>query len=86
MIIVFTICILILAAAIICGLIRALTAKDMGSRAIIGDAVYFSAIGILVFIGMMAELSILIDVIFLASLLGILSTIALSRIQTRGHR
>lgn len=74
------------AVTIIVGLVRALSAKDMGSRAIIGDLVYFSAVGILTLIAMAADMSIALDVIFLASMLGILSTIALSRIQTRGHR
>ena len=58
----------------------------MGSRAIVGDLVYFSAIGILTFIAMLVDLSIVLDVIFLSSMLGILATVALSRIQTRGHR
>ncbi|MFB9775651.1 transporter [Brevibacterium otitidis] len=86
MIAVLWICILILSASIVIGLVRALTAIDMGSRAIIGDLVYFSAIGILTCIAMLVDLSIILDVIFLSSLLGILATVALARIQTRGHR
>lgn len=84
--VVIWICIAILAAAIITGIVRVLTAKDMASRAIVGDLVYFSAVGILTFIAMAVDLSIMLDVIFLASMLGILSTVALARIQTRGHR
>ena len=86
MTVIIWICIGILACTIVLGLIRVLTAKESGSRAIIGDLVYFCAVGILVFIAMLVNLSILLDVIFLASLLGILPTIALSRILTRGHR
>lgn len=86
MTIVLSICIGLLALAILLGLLRVLTAKDMGSRAIVGDLVYFSAIGILTFIAMLVNLSIILDVIFLASMLGILATVALARIQTRGHR
>lgn len=86
MTVVIWICIALLAVSIVLGLVRALTAIDMGSRAIIGDLVYFSAIGILTCIAMLVDLSIILDVIFLSSLLGILATVALARIQTRGHR
>lgn len=86
MTIVVGICIGILALAIVVGLVRVLTAKDMGSRAIVGDLVYFSAIGILTFIGIMLSSSIVLDAIFLSSMVGILATIALSRILTRGMR
>ena len=79
-------CIIILAAAIVIGLVRVTTAKDMGSRAIDGDLIYFSAIGILTCIAMVINSSIILDVVFLSSMLGILATIALSRILTRGHR
>lgn len=80
------IAIAIFSAAIVVGLVRVATAKDLGSRAIIGDLVYFSAIGILTMIAMLTDMSIMMDVIFLSSLLGILATIALARILTRGHR
>lgn len=86
MIIVVSICIGILAAAIVLGLLRVLTAKDLGSRAIVSDLVYFSAIGILTMIGIAVSSSIVLDVIFLSSMVGILATVALSRILTRGHR
>ncbi|GAA2003061.1 monovalent cation/H+ antiporter complex subunit F [Brevibacterium samyangense] len=76
----------LLALAIAVGVVRVLTAKDNGTRAIVGDLVYFAAIGVLACIAMLVDMSIALDIIFLASLLGILSTVALSRIQTRGHR
>ncbi|WP_293877511.1 transporter [uncultured Brevibacterium sp.] len=79
-------CIAILAVSIVLGLVRALTAPESGSRAVVGDLVYFAAVGILAFIGMLVNISIVIDVFFLSSLLGILATVALSRILTRGHR
>ena len=40
----------------------------------------------LTIIGIHVSSSIVLDVIFLASMVGILATIALSRILTRGHR
>lgn len=86
MTIVVSICIIILAAAIIVGLLRVLTAKDLGSRAIVSDLMYFSAIGMLAMFGILVSSSIALDAIFLASMVGILATIALSRILTRGLR
>ena len=86
MTLVFWITIVIFAVAIAVGLLRVASAKDLGSRAIISDLVYFAAVGILTMIAMLTSVSIMLDVIFLSSLLGILATIALSRILTRGHR
>lgn len=84
MTIVVSICIIILAAAVIVGLVRVLTAKDLGSRAIVSDLMYFSAIGMLTMFGILVSSSIILDAIFLSSMVGILATIALSRILTRG--
>lgn len=86
MTIVVSICIVILAAAVIVGLVRVLTAKDLGSRAIVSDLMYFSAIGMLTMFGILVSSSIILDAIFLASMVGILATVALSRILTRGLR
>ncbi|GAA1871943.1 monovalent cation/H+ antiporter complex subunit F [Brevibacterium marinum] len=86
MTIVVSICIVILAGAVIVGLIRVLTAKDLGSRAIVSDLMYFSAIGILTMFGILVSSSIVLDAVFLSSMVGILATIALSRILTRGLR
>ncbi|WP_193096199.1 monovalent cation/H+ antiporter complex subunit F [Brevibacterium sp. FME17] len=86
MTIVVSICIVILAAAVILGLVRVLTAKDLGSRAIVSDLMYFSAIGMLTMFGILVSSSIVLDAIFLSSMVGILATVALSRILTRGLR
>lgn len=86
MTIVVSICIIILAAAVIVGLVRVLTAKDLGSRAIVSDLMYFSAIGMLTMFGILVSSSIVLDAIFLSSMVGILATVALSRILTRGLR
>ncbi|SMY03793.1 multicomponent Na+:H+ antiporter subunit F [Brevibacterium sp. 239c] len=86
MTLVVSICIVILAAAVILGLVRVLTAKDLGSRAIVSDLMYFSAIGMLTMFGILVSSSIVLDAIFLSSMVGILATVALSRILTRGLR
>ena len=76
----------LLGVAVLLGLARIATATDAASRAIVGDLVYFSAIGILVLLGMIEESQAVVDAALLAALLGILATIALARIMTRGRR
>lgn len=86
MTVVVSICALILAAAIIIGLVRVLTARDLGSRAVVSDLIHFSSVAIVTMLGIAVSSSIVLDVVFLASMVGILATVALSRILTRGHR
>lgn len=76
----------LLGAAILVGLVRIATAPDGATRAVVGDLVYFSAIGLLVLLGMQKHSEAVVDAAMLASLLGILATIALARIITRGRR
>lgn len=76
----------LLGLAVIVGLLRIATAPDGASRAVVGDLVYFSGIGLLVLLGIRKESEAVVDAAMLASLLGILATIALSRIITRGRR
>lgn len=78
--------ILLVSTAVLVGLIAIATATDGASRAVVGDLVFFCAVGILVMLGMLKESAAVVDAALLASLLGILATIALSRIVTRGQR
>ena len=86
MTVVVSICALILAAAIIVGLVRVLTARDLGPRAVVWDLIYFSSVAIVTMLGIAVSSSVVLDVVFLSSMVGILATIALARILTRGHR
>jgi len=56
------------------------------ARAVVGDLVFFSCIGILAMFGMLHRSSVSVDAALLAAILGILATIALARIMTRGRR
>lgn len=76
----------ILGVGIILGLVRVFTATDGASRAVVGDLVYFSSIGILVLLGMLVSSAVVVDAAMIASILGIVATIALARILTRGER
>lgn len=76
----------LLALAVLVGLVRVATATDDASRAVVGDLVFFSAIGMLVLVGMLTGSTVAADAAMIAAILGILATIALSRILTRGRR
>lgn len=79
-----TVAILTLAAVL--GIARVMTATDDATRAVVGDLVYFCAVGVMIMMLMATDSSVTFDVALIAALLGILSTIALSRILTRGRR
>ncbi|BCR81038.1 monovalent cation/H+ antiporter complex subunit F [Arachnia rubra] len=76
----------LLAMSVLLGLVRVVTAPDSATRAVVGDLVFFSCIGILALFGMLHRSSVSVDAALLAAILGILSTIALARIITRGRR
>lgn len=77
---------IMLGIAILLGLIRVATATDGASRAVVGDLVFFSSVAILLLLGMLKESAAVVDAALLASLVGILATVALARILTRGRR
>ncbi|MDX5399537.1 MAG: monovalent cation/H+ antiporter complex subunit F [Actinomycetes bacterium] len=76
----------ILSVGILLGLYRIVTATDGASRAVVGDLVYFSSIGIMVLLGVLVRSAVVVDAALIASVLGIVATIALARILTRGER
>lgn len=86
MAVVLWVTLLMLAAAVLVGLARVATASDPASRAIVGDLVYFSAIAVIVLLGLLNESAAAVDAALIAALLGILATVALARILTRGRR
>jgi multicomponent Na+:H+ antiporter subunit F len=79
-----TVAILTLAAVL--GIARVMTATDDATRAVVGDLVYFCAVGVMIMMLTATDSAVTFDVALIAALLGILSTIALSRILTRGRR
>lgn len=76
----------ILVAAAVLGLIRLYTATDDASVAAVSDLLYFCAVGIVVMGALAVSSSIIFDVASIAAMIGILATLALSRILTRGRR
>ena len=79
-----TVC--LLGATILVGLLRIASAPDPASRAVVGDLVFFSGVGIIVLIGLLNESAAAVDAALIAAVLGILATVALARILTRGRR
>ena len=77
---------LLLAAAILIGLFQVTASYDAASRAVVGDLVYFSALGLMLLIGIVIESSAVMVAAFLGSIVGVLATVALARILTRGVR
>lgn len=75
-----------LATAAILGIVRIVTARDDASVAAVSDLVYFCGIGIITMGALLVGSSISMDVISIGSLIGILATVALARILTRGRR
>ena len=76
----------ILAATAVLGVVRVLTARDDASVAAVSDLVYFCGIGMIALGAVLVGSSITLDVLAIGALLGILATVALSRILTRGRR
>lgn len=76
----------VLLVSAVLGLVRLYTARDDASVAAVSDLLYFCAVGIVVMGALAVGSSITFDVAAIAAMIGILATIALSRILTRGRR
>ena len=81
--VVATVAVLTLAFAL--GVVRILRSETNAERAVVGDLVYF-AIGMVASVGLIVHSAVVQDLSLLAAFLGILATVALSRILTRGER
>lgn len=76
----------VLVASALIALARLVSARDDASVAAVSDLVYFCAVGMLLMGGMAVSSAVVLDVAVLASLIGILATVSLARILTRGRR
>lgn len=77
---------LVLAVAVVLSLRQIRVARDAASAAVVGDLIFFSGIGLLLLLSVVRESAAVVDAAMLAALLGILATVALARIITRGRR
>ncbi len=78
--------IIILTLSAVCGIIRLVTATDEATSAAVADLIYFCAIAIFIASAMLRDTAVLFDVASVSALFGILATVALARILTRGRR
>lgn len=86
MTVVVSIAVLVLAAAVVLALWQIRLATDAASAAVVGDLIFFSGVGLLLLLSVVRESAAVVDAAMLAALLGILATVALARIITRGRR
>ncbi|MDO5501658.1 MAG: transporter [Actinomycetia bacterium] len=86
MTIVFIIALVTIGIAALLGIVAVVRADSDASRAVIGDLLFFSAIAVFVPVGAIRGSAVVFDVALLATLLGILATLALGQMLTRGRR
>jgi multicomponent Na+:H+ antiporter subunit F len=72
--------------AAVAGVVRVVLAPDDATRAVVADLLFFCAIAIFVLAALLRDTAVLFDVTLIATLSGILATIALARMLTRGRR
>ncbi|MFD5868279.1 monovalent cation/H+ antiporter complex subunit F [Corynebacterium sp. NPDC060344] len=66
--------------------IQVFRVKGNVSRAVMADVAFFSMVGVFLTTALFRETAITFDIAMLAGLLGILSTVGLSRVISRGRR
>lgn len=82
----FSIALVILGVASLLGMIAAVRAESDASRAVISDLLFFAGVSAFVPIAALTGSAVVFDVALLATMLGILTTLALGQILTRGRR
>ena len=80
------VCVAILSLAVLVGIVGVFRARDDASRAVVSDLIYFSVVALLAVFGVLLGPAVVEDAIMTASLLGVLATVSLARIITRGRR
>lgn len=86
MTVVLTIALVIIGISALLGVIATLGSESDASRAVIGDLLFFAAIAAFVPTAVLTGSAVVFDVALLATMLGILTTMALGQILTRGRR
>lgn len=76
----------IVAVSVLLGIVGIVRAADDASRAVISDLIFFCAIAVFILTASLAGSAVVFDVALIASMLGILATLALAFMLTRGRR
>ena len=74
------------ALAFLLVVIQVFRVKGNVSRAVMSDVAFFSMVGVFLTTALFRETAITFDIAMLAGLLGILSTVGLARVISRGRR
>ena len=76
----------IVVASMVVAAVRAVRGPGDANRAVMADLSYFCAVALFVLFVIRQGSAVALDVVMLGSLIGILSTVALARLLSRGHR
>lgn len=76
----------ILAISLVGTVIRIVLGPDDATRIVLADMVFFSALALFTVFVMWRGSAVAVDVVLLGSLIGVLSTVALARMISRGRR
>jgi multicomponent Na+:H+ antiporter subunit F len=68
------------------GLVAVLRADSDASRAVLGDLLFFCAAAAFILIAALTDSAVVFDAALIATLVGILATLALGQMLTRGRR
>lgn len=86
LVVMLSIAIAIMAVAIVLAALRVVRGPDDATRVVMADMVFFCALGIFTLFVMFRQSVVVLDVMLLGSLIGVLSTVALARMISRGRR
>lgn len=78
--------IVLCALALLLGVVLIFKVKGNVSRAVLADAAFYPMVGVFLTSSLIRSTAITFDIAMLAGLLGILSTIGLARVISRGRR
>lgn len=76
----------IIGVAAVLAIIGIVRASNDASAAVLSDLVFFCAIGVFVLVAAIVGSAVVFDVALIATMLGILVTLALAQMLTRGRR
>ena len=86
MTIAFAVAIAVIGISAALGLVAVVRSDSDASRAVLGDLLFFCAAGTFILIAALTHSAVVFDAALLATLLGILATLALGQMLTRGRR
>lgn len=82
----FYLAIAVIGVSAVLGVVAVLRSDSDASRAVIGDLMFFCAIAAFIPIAALTQSAVVFDAALIATMLGILTTMALGQMLTRGRR